>query len=88
MAWKERSVLHPVPSLMSNKCATVCRPGQTSECINWAQLSAGNGAKLLPNKSGTQGIAEQQNMACMQTGQDTQQTNSIQNVAVLSLVGE
>ena len=41
-----------------------------------------------PNNSGPQGIAEQRYMASMQTGQDMQQTNSIQSVAVLSLAGE
>jgi len=41
-----------------------------------SDLSAGNGAKLPPNNSGTQGIAEQQYIASMQTGQDKQQTNS------------
>jgi len=38
-----------------------------------SDLSAGNGAKLPPNNAGTQGIAEQQYVASMQTGQDRQQ---------------
>ena len=33
---------------------------------------AGNGAKLSPNNSRTQGIAEQRYTASMQTGQDQQ----------------
>jgi len=41
-----------------------------------SDLSAGNGAKLPPHNSGTQGIAEQRYIASMQTGQDKQQTNS------------
>jgi len=42
-----------------------------------SDLSAGNGAKLPLNNSGTQGIAEQQYIASMQTGQDRQQKKQL-----------